>query len=184
MTLSLITPAATLPVSLASVKAHARVEDASFDVLLEKLRKAAIGHVERYLGRALGEQTWRLTLDQFSDAIELDRGPVLSIVANSFKYYDVNGDQQIVPAELYSLDLVSDPAWIVRNEGASWPSTVDAVNAVQVDFNAGWTEALLPPEIDQAVCMIATAWFEDSTAKVPQGALDLIQPWRTLWIAA
>lgn len=192
MTLSLITPAASPPVSLATVKAWAGVEDDSFDPVLDAMRLAAIGHVEEVLGRALGVQTWRLTLDAFSDAIELPRGPVLGVAANSFKYIDPAGAPQVVPAETYSLDLVSTPGWIVRNEGASWPEALDRVNAVQVDFEAGWTETLLPPAMRAAVCMLAVNWFENRSAvnvgnittEMPLGFNALIQPWRDSWVVA
>ena len=184
MGLSLITPAATLPVSLAAVKVYCGVEDDSFDALLDQLRKSAVRAVEEVMGRSIGEQTWQLTLDQFSDAIELERGPVLELVAGSFKYYNPAGALVAVPDETYSLDLVSDPAWIVRNDGASWPQTISGVNAVELQFTAGWTEALLPEPIREAVCMICAARFEDRTAKMPPAALELIQPWRTMWVTA
>lgn len=182
MGLKLITPAATLPVSLAAVKAWCGVEDDSHDTLLDQLRKAAVGHVEAVLGRSLGEQTWRLTLDGFSDAIELGKGPVLGLVADGFKYLDEAGVLTVVDPAIYTLDTITDPAWIVRNEGESWPATLDRINAVQVDFNAGWTEALLPEALRTAVCMIAGAWFDDRGAAVPKGVMDLLHPFRRIRI--
>lgn len=184
MALSLITAAAALPVTLAQVRTYCRIEDARFDALLDDLRRAAVGMVEEYLGRSVGEQTWRLTLDAFADAIELPRGPVLGLVADSFKYVDITGAPVVVPPELYTLDTVTQPSWIVRNEGESWPETIDAVNVVQVDFTTGWTETTMPAPLRTAVCMIAQAWFDGETGNLPPAAEVLLSPYRTLWIAA
>lgn len=184
MALKLITAAATMPVSLASVKLHCGVEDNSFDPLLAELLADAVNHVEELLGRSLGEQTWLLALDAFADTIELPRGPVLGIANNGFRYYDLAGAPQAVSAELYTLDLVTQPSWIVRNEGAAWPETMIAPNAVEVTFTAGWTEATLPRALRRAVCVLVAAWFEDRTASAPATVEDLVQPYRTLWICA
>lgn len=182
MALKLITAAATMPVSLASVKLHCGVEDSTFDALLTELLADAVNHVEELLGRSLGEQTWLLTLDAFADAIELRRGPVLGIVASGFKYVNAAGTLTVVPAELYTLDLVTQPSWIVRNEDAAWPETTAKPNAVEVTFTAGWTEATLPRALRRAVCVLVAAWFEDRTASAPKAVGELVQPYRRVRI--
>jgi len=181
--LKLITPAATLPVSLADVKAWCGVEDSSHDTLLEQLRKAAVSHVEGVLGRSLGKRSWVLRLGTFADTIELPKGPVLSLVSGSFKYWpDDGGAQVVVPAELYTLDTIGDPAAIVLNDGQSWPTVAVKPNAIELRFTAGWTQALLPEQLRTAVCMIAGAWFEDRGAAVPKGVMDLLHPFRRIRI--
>lgn len=184
MALKLITAAATMPVSLASVKLHCGVEDDTFDPLLTELLADAVNHVEELLGRSLGEQTWQLTLDGFADAIELPRGPVLDVIEDGFKYAAPGGVLTVVPADLYTLDTVTQPSWIVRNDGAAWPEVVDGVNTVQVTFTAGWTESTLPRALRRAVCVLVAAWFEDRTASAPKAVMELVEPFRTLWICA
>lgn len=182
MALKLITAATTLPVSLATVRAHCRIENGRFDSILDPMRKGAVAHVERLLGRAIGEQTWQLSLDAFADVIELQRGPVLNLVADSFVYTDPDGTEQPVDAALYTLDAISNPAAIVRNDGESWPVPIDRPNAVQLQFVAGWTEETLPPDLQLAVCMIASAWFDGETGKIPAAAMDLLHAHRVLRI--
>lgn len=180
MGLILITPAATLPVSLAAVKAHCGVEDASHDVALDAIRRAACAHVAATLGRALGEATWQLNLDAFADAIELRQGPVLEVA--SVAYTDTAGAPQVVPPATYTLDLTSTPQWIVRNVDADWPEVLAGPNVVRITFTAGWTEETLPPDLNLAVLMLAAAWFDNRTADVPKGVDALLWPHRTIRI--
>ena len=180
MGLTLITTAATLPVSLAEVRTACRIEDGRFDALLTQKLRGAVKHIEKLLGIALGEQTWRLTLDQFSDAIELPKGPVLGLVTDGFQYIDSNGDAQLVAPEAYVLDLLSSPAWIVRNEDQSWPTTQDRINAVQIDFETGWTAETLPDDLKEAILMTAAAWFDGEGGTIPSAAMNLLHPHRRL----
>lgn len=182
----LITPASTPVVSLERAKAWCRVEGTASDTLVTELLVAAQRHIEQIVGRSLGEQTWRLTLDGFSDAIELPRGPVTGIVSNGFKYRDPAGLEQVVDPELYSLDLVGVPAWIVRNEGQDWPETLDGVNAVSVEFTAGYAANQCPPDLMQAVRILVAYWFDnrDKTGLAPDGVAALVDPYRTGWVAA
>lgn len=191
MGLILIDPAVTLPVELAELKLHCGVEDNSFDTLLTTQLKAAIAHVEQVLDRALGTQTWQLALDEFADVIELPRGPVLEIVTDGFAYLDSAGTERAVPAEIYTLDMVSNPQRVVRNADESWPTDVsDRVNAVTITFQAGYTSSTLPHDLKQAVLMLAAHWFENRSAvnvgnianQLPLGFHALLQPHRQLWV--
>ena len=183
MGLTLITPATALPVSLADCKAICGIEDASFDARLELLRGGAHDMVAELLGCPLGESGWRLTLDQFSDAIELARGPVTAVTA--FEYVDPDGNTQDVAPAAYLTDLVSDPQWIVRASDASWPETLDAVNVVTVSFTAGYTAATLPAGLKMALLGLVQHWFENGPAAgVPAAVMNALAPWRKLWICA
>lgn len=178
--MTLITPAAVLPVSLAAIKAHCGVEDSSQDVALEALRKAAHAHVATALDLALGAASWRLTLAEFAPEIELACAPVLEVSA--VNYRDAAGTVQLAAPELYVLDLTARPARVLLNDGSSWPETMVAHNAVTVDFTAGWTDVTLPADLALAVTMLAAAWFDDRAAAVPAGVQRLLDPWRTIRI--
>ncbi len=184
MGLTLITPAATLPVSLAEVKSLCKIEDASFDDELTLLLPGACSAIEEWTGTPLGAQDWRLTLDAFSDAIELPKGPVTGTPA--VKYVDSAGLTQTVDSDIYTLDLVSRPQWVVRNEGESWPSDLlGAVNVVQVEFTAGYTAATIPAGLKLAVAALVKQWFENGIeAGLPDAAMRHAEPWRKLWICA
>lgn len=179
----LITPAVTLPVDLAACKALCGIESNSFDTQLELLRKAAHRSIGEFLGLALGQSTWRLELDQFSDTIELSRGPGVTVAAADFTYLDTNGVRQQVDPGSYYLDLVRVPGWIVRAEEASWPDVLSAPSVVRVDFTAGWTSATIPDEVTLAVGALVKHWWEKGAdAGVPGSVRDMVHHFRRIRI--
>ena len=182
MGLTLITPAAALPVTPAEVKALCKIEDDSFNAEIALLIPGACSAIEEYTGTPLGAQEWRLTLDAFSDAIELPKAPVSTATVN---YIDTAGVPQVVAEAVYSLDLTSKPQWVVRNEGESWPDLLDAVNVVTVDFTTGYTADTIPAGLKLAVLALIKHWFENGIeAGMPDAVLLHAGPWRTLWICA
>lgn len=183
MGLTVVTPATTRPVSLADAKAWARVEASGHDGLIDDLIDQACAKVEELTGRMLGEVEFRLSLDAFSDAIELPRGPVSEVSAVG--YIDTAGAPQTVDAGDWTLDLASTPQWVVRNADATWPEVLDAVNVVTVDFVAGYTEATVPASLRRAVMTLVARWYDNpGDTDVPASVLDAVQPFRTLWICA
>lgn len=182
MGLSLVTPAATPAVELGDAKEWAGIEGASFDGVMQLALDAAVAKVEELTERVLGSQTWLLTLDAFSDAIELPRGPVLGI--ETFSYLDSEGNSLAVSGEVYATDLVSVPQWVVRLAEEAWPSDVlDGVNAVSIEFAAGYDADTLPASLRRAVLTLAAAWFQDrESGDVPKGVLDAVAPFRRIRI--
>lgn len=152
MGLTLITPATEYPVTLDEAKLSAKVDGTDRDSEITLLIAAATNYVEQYTGRSIMAQTWKLTLDAFSDSILLPKGPVQSV--SSVQYFDANGDSQTVSASDYTLDN-SDPAWLVRNSDATWPTTLDGVNVVSVTYVTGYSA--VPDAIRAAILIWVTA---------------------------
>ena len=183
MGLTLITPSTSFPVTLAEAKSHCRVEDASEDSTFNGLIAVATDYVEQYTGKAIMQQTWQLTLDEFTDGILLTKNPVQSV--NSIKYHDVLGDIQTLPADFYTADTVSDPAWLVLNSDKTLPDTMEGVNAVRIEFVAGYT--IVPPSIKHAILMLVAQWFDHraavsdkAMAAVPYAVEALLTNYRNL----
>lgn len=185
MALTLVTPPTEWPVTLDEAKSHLRVtSDDSEDDLIETYIRAATNHVERTLGISLMERTYALTLDAFTDAIELPRGPVAEVV--SVEYVDEDGVTQTVSTDDYTTDIGGVRNWIVRNSAASWASTLDAVNVVTVTYVAGYDE--LPEEysdLKQAILLLIghyhanrEAVTDRSMAVVPMAVDSLCQTYR------
>jgi uncharacterized phiE125 gp8 family phage protein len=137
---TLITPPPVEPISLAEAKAHLRVDHTDDDAMIEIYIRAAREYVEGpygFLGRALVTQTWRLTLDEFPDnEIQILLPPLQSVV--NIYYDDSAGNEQTIDSDLYYVDTVSQPGWVVPIASASWPTPLDAINAVRIDFVAGY----------------------------------------------
>lgn len=149
------TPPTEYPVTLTEAKAQCRVDGSAEDTYITGLIAAATDYVEQYTSHSIMEQTLQLSMDAFTDTIMLRRGPVQSVT--SVEYYDANGDLQTASSGDYTLDNTHDPAWIVLNSGASWPTTLDGVNAVVIEYVTGFT--ITPPAIKHAILLLVGDWF-------------------------
>lgn len=136
MTARLITPPAALAVSLEEARTAARQDGAAADAELTLAIGTYTGDAEFETQRALIEQTWRVTLDRFPEAIQLPRPPLLTVLY--VKFYDVAGQLQTLDPQDYMVDQESEPSYIVPAPGRAWPVTAARVNAVQVDYTAGY----------------------------------------------
>lgn len=144
MALKLITAPAEYPVTLEMAKEHLRVIDDDDEALIEMLLGAATRNAERFLGRALIDQTWELVLDGFPtefDEIKIPLPPLIEVV--SVAYDDEDGNEQTLSASVYTVDNASEPGWITSE---SWPSTFDGINAVRIRFRAGYIDTTISPE--------------------------------------
>lgn len=65
MALSVLTPCASEPVTLATAKSWLRQDNSTDDDIIGVLISAARDHVERFTRRSLVRTTWRMTLDTF-----------------------------------------------------------------------------------------------------------------------
>lgn len=138
----LITPPAALPVSLAEAKLNLRIDGDEQDSTIEAWLHGITAHAEHITGRSFINQTWRVTLDEFPDAIELPV-PVSSVTV---KYLDEAGAEQTLDPADYIVDSVSEPGYAVPGVGKAWPTTCDRINAVNVDVVSGYgaSEAYIP----------------------------------------
>lgn len=139
--LRLITPPALEPIGLAEAKRHLRIDQDDDDVLVDSLIKIARqdldGREGRGMGLALITQTWELVLDLFPIwEIRLPLRPLQTI--ESIKYDDVNGAEQTFPSADYVVDIATYMGRVVPAPNKSWPGTRDGINAVRVQFKAGY----------------------------------------------
>jgi uncharacterized phiE125 gp8 family phage protein len=162
----LVAPEVT-PLSLTEVKAHLRVDGTDQDSVIQMYLDAATAYVDGewgYLGRALVTQTWRLTIDTFPCAeIKIPLPPLQSI--SSVGYFDSAGDFQTLAEDVdYFVDDQSEPGWITPM--TTWPTTLDAINSVRIEFIAGYAGTSSPPSLT-----------ENIPAAIKQGMLLLITDW-------
>jgi len=136
MTAKLITPAVGLAVSLEAAITAARANGAGIDSEVEQAVRTYTAEAEFETQRALINQTWRLTVDKFSPALKLERPPLVSVA--HVKYLDTNGQWQTIDPQDYEADSVSEPGYIVPAPRKAWPPTADRINAVEVQYTAGY----------------------------------------------
>lgn len=156
MQLTLVTPPAVTPVSLAEAKAHLRVEHDEDDAYITSLIKTVTARIDGrngWLRRALVNQTWKLELPWFPVArcIALPMPPLQSVT--SIKYFDHNNEEQTFAAEAYEVVKSTDEGYIYLKTGESWPGTWERQGAVAITFVAGYGESgeAVPENIRHAI---------------------------------
>lgn len=162
MPLKLITAPTTEPVTLADAKSHLRVSGTDDDALITALISAARQDAEHRLGRALITQTWELTLDAFTDTIELPL-PVLASVT-SIKYIDATGTEITLSSAAYTVDTDSEPGRVYPVYGTSWPGIRSQTNAVRIRYVAG--AASVDAAISQWMLLRISALYENRESVV------------------
>lgn len=182
MTLILVTPASSYPVSLDEAKAQCFATGTSdFDGQLGQFIAGACDAAEKYLGVALTEQTWTLLLDAWADEIELPFGPITGTPA--IKYFDTSNTEQTLSSSLYQVDAYRAPPRIVPAYGETWPDTYTRLNAISVTFTTA--PAAIPASVKQAILMMVGFWFSNREAinvgnivnEVPMAWKHLLDPY-------
>lgn len=140
MPLILIEGPAAEPVTVAEVKAAARIDGAEFDLQAQLAISALRSHAEARTGRCLIEQTLELVLDAFpAGEIDLLSPRVSEIV--SVKYVDPAGVEQTLASNRYVIatdSLSGEFAWLFPANGIDWPDTAEQANTVRIRFKAGF----------------------------------------------
>lgn len=192
MGLRLITAPLTTPVSLVEAKSHLRVDHSYEDDLITTYIKAATDYAEKFLGRALVDQTWELVLDEFpEDEIKIPKPPLIEVL--SVHYNDAAGADQVVAAADYYVDSASEPGWVVTQNNASWPTTLDAINSVSIRYRAGYIDnsnspatGNLPDAIRSAIFLTIGSFYANReqvvvgtiSNRLPWGVDDLLRKYR------
>ncbi|BCJ86456.1 head-tail connector protein [Effusibacillus dendaii] len=176
MALKLITAPTEEPIALNDVKGYLRIDGTDFDALLTGLIKAAREYCEAFQNRAYVTQTWEMSLDAFPDLpLKLPKPPLQSVV--SVKYTDQNGVESVFAPSNYLVDPVSEPGRLAFAYGKSWPSvTLQPVNAVKIQFVAGYGAAAAVPQAVKTAMMLYIAHrFENPDGDdVPEAVHSLL----------
>lgn len=184
-------PPSVEPITLADALAHLKEESdgGANDNYIEALIGVAREACEERTERTLITTTWRLTLDAFPDAIVLLRPPVIQVT--SVQYFDTDGQLQTLDPADYLLDKVSEPGYLVPGVDKAWPDTQDRINAVTVDYTAGYgaTAADVPKPLKQWMLLAIGDMYANRNATnvgnitTPFDFADaLLQPYRMLGI--
>ncbi len=189
MRLTLTVPPEKYPVSVTQANLHLRLEgdEATADKpLVQALIRAATDAAQNFTKRQFITATYEIRFDSFPWEITLPRPPLQSIV--SIKYIDLDGNEQTVPAADYQVDQYSTIGRVVPVSGKSWPSTKDQLNAVVVEFKAGYGDERddIPEQIRAAIRLTLGHLYEHretvlvgvTASELPQGAEALLWAYR------
>lgn len=192
MNLRLVTPASQYPVTLSEVKNHLRLPQSytSEDERLFFFIKAATKEAEDKTNRQLLTATWRATLDEWVNPVVVNKCPVIAVT--SVKYYDTAGVQQTLSASQYIVDTESEPWRITPAYGCTLPPVRCQINAIQVNFTAGYASAsLVPANIKAGIMLIIGDLWKNRenivigrmVSQIPWGAEQLFLNERITWIS-
>lgn len=176
----LLTPPATLPLSLESVKEFLRVDGTTEDSLITNQIKAVTRRLEALADRKFVTQTWEIYFDYFPSSVVDDwwdgvREGALSMITKSKPFIDLPfGPLQsitsfetfneaapttpvVFPATNYTADTKGPFGRIALNTGAIWPTDVlIPVNGIKITgvfgFGAGYIPAVDPtPAVESTI---------------------------------
>jgi uncharacterized phiE125 gp8 family phage protein len=179
--LVLITPPTVLPVSLAELKAEARLDadDATDDARLAGCLRAAVDRLDGaqgLLGKALIAQEWKLLLPAFSchnGRIDLPLPPLIEVT--EITYVDPAGDAQTLASDRYQVVGIGShyPGWIAAARATTWPATRCQDEAVTITFRCGFGSDwnAVPEGIRAGLTAMAVAMFDGCDAGDPVAAM-------------
>ena len=179
------TAATGYPVAVSDVKTHCRIVGSAEDTYIQSLIRTAEEYAESYTGRALLTSTFKLYLDQFPSVIAVPKSPMVSLT--SVKYIDTDGVEQTLAGSEYKLHKLERP-FIVEAYGKSWPSTREDMQAVTVEFTAGYGDAAsdIPEGFRHALLFHVAHLFENRepellgsiVSSIPNTLETLLNHWR------
>jgi len=164
MAITLLSDASVEPVTLAEARTFCRETTTDKDAILSGLIVTARKMAEHETGRSLVQEMWKLTLDQFPVAIEIPRGPLISV--HTVRYLDATETWRTIDPSCYVVDAESVPAWVVPGTNYAWPETAERLNAVEVIFWAGYgdTAATVPEPIKTWMLIRIAHWLDNPSA--------------------
>jgi uncharacterized phiE125 gp8 family phage protein len=175
---SIITPPTLEPVSLAEIKARARIDVSDSDGILAGYMLEARQWVETVSGLALMTQTIDAYYDEFEDdCLVLPKAPAQSIT--SLTYLDTAGATQTLSSVYYVLNKRSRVNEVELAYGYCWPVTIDQDNAITVRYVAGYGSTMSDvPEPVRGAIMLYVRYLHDGEDRDERAALSLLEPYR------
>lgn len=179
--------------SVQEAKAHCRIDHADDDAFITTLIAAVESHLDGYwgiLGRALVNQTWKITTDEWPSSIDGLRLPFPSVQSvTTVKYYDSLNVQQTWPSPNYFLREDPLSPYLEWVQNVSFPTIYDRDDSIEVTFVAGYGAAAndVPAAIRAGALMMVGGLYEmresalvgDSIAENP-AVQSLLAPFRRI----
>jgi uncharacterized phiE125 gp8 family phage protein len=151
------------PVTIDDLKTFARIDGDDEDTLLESFISSARSFTEKYLNRALIEQTITLKMDIWpGEVIELPRPPLISITA--VETLDEDDTATEYDNDNYYIITTQEPGLLILKYGGTPPqNTVRYYGGFQIRYKAGYgaTSASVPAPIKEAIKQWAMTMYEN-----------------------
>lgn len=181
-------------VTLDDAKPHLVVEHDFDDALIAGYINTATQRLDGrdgFLGRALGTQRWRMTLNRWSPSIVIPLPPCRSVEEIAYVPAGGGGITILDPAD-YKVSGIggSDAARISPAYGKSWPNALTDDEAIAIEFTAGYGDAIdVPAPLRTAILMHVAHLYKHRESvtlgtgfitETPHGYQDAITDYR-IW---
>lgn len=174
---AVVTAATVEPITVAELKEFLKLDSNGEDAVLAVLLTAAVNEAEKWTHRAFVNRTLRVWFDYAPPGggnFELPYSPAVSIT--SIKSYDDDDTETTMDADDYKTDLVGEPPRISLPRGGTWPSSLRPMNAVAIEYVAGYGAAAsnVPAGIKNALFMICAHYYEGKDSQKMAGNFQAI----------
>lgn len=184
-----VQPAAE-PVSVADLRAWARLDDNGDDAVLTRMLLTARRRVELHTRRALISQTWTATLDRWPGAVENESGWPF-VTSPSTRRIDLAPEpvQSITSVVVDGVTIAASNYRLVGGELIVKSAVADSLDelggGIVITYRAGYGDAAsaVPDGLREAILMLATEAYERRgepseamLSAIPDGAAARMQP--------
>ncbi len=194
-TMTLVTPAAKMPVSVIEARQHCRASDAD-DAVLALYLAAAVQSVQDATNRALVTETWRLSADGFpTGCLTLPWAPLLAVTEVKYWTDEAVPVDTLLASTVYQVEAPSGPTGppgrLMLGPSQSWPAVQPGrADAVRITFTAGYgaEASTVPAPLRAAVLLMVGSMYEFREADAARALTEnpavnrLLSPYRVIWI--
>ena len=151
------------PVALSDAKAQCVVEHIDDDIRIVRNIAQATDYAELFTGLQLMTQTWTNYFDCWASEYELPFRPVQSV---AIMYTDEAGNEQVLPADQYLVDIHSYPAKVQIT--GIFPILFAGYNTVRIDVVCGYENSdTIPDGIKAAIYLMIGHLYANLEASTP-----------------
>lgn len=151
-------------INTSEAKLHLKVDYSADDSIIDICAQMAQDYVESKTNQRIGEQTVNLVIDEFEDQINLDFGPIISVI--SIKYLDADGEEQTLDPSIYKF-LPGFRSIIALRPNCSWPTVYALPRSITIQVKAGWKrnavqsngETELPGKLLNVLFLLVTHYY-------------------------
>jgi len=147
------------PITNDDVKLYARIDGSSEDNLIDGFIKAVRGAAEKYLGRALINQTITASMDSWPESpIDLPRPPLVAIT--EVRTLDESGTSTVYSSDNYYVRTNPEPGQLVIKFDKTNPCNTDRYfGGYEIEFIAGYGAAVT--DVPEAIKLGMIMWVAD-----------------------
>ena len=153
--------------TVAEIKAFARIDQATENDILIALRDSAARWIEDHCNTSIGDRNALAYLDHFHTAT-IPRGPVNSI--SQVEYLNNANEWTVLSTNSYWYDIESERARITFDD---LPDVYDdAYHRVRITLNYGYPENQVPKPLVQALRMLTLSFYENRQEGITHGRVE------------